>query len=255
MPNGSTTNEETLVNRCNVTWIGRSWLGAMLRLFALLGVALGAATAMALTVTPPSVTVVMGNTATVAITGANGSIRASSRDANVATASLSNVGSGSATLTVRGVAVGSTQISVRDRKSRVQVPVTVLPPTPTMSVSPTSLSLAVASTGAINVSGNVGSITAGSSNTAAVTTSVSSNVVSVRAVAVGTAVVNVSDSRSTIGVPVTVTGSGAVGSFALLAWNDLGMHCVDGKDYSVFSILPPFNNLHAQLVNACTGKP
>jgi hypothetical protein len=39
----------------------------------------------------------------------------------------------------------------------------------------------------------------------------------------------------------------------LLAWNDLGMHCVDGKDYSVFSILPPFNNLHAQLQNAVTN--
>ncbi|MCB1889323.1 MAG: hypothetical protein KDH20_17075 [Rhodocyclaceae bacterium] len=26
------------------------------------------------------------------------------------------------------------------------------------------------------------------------------------------------------------------------------MHCVDGEDYSVFSILPPYNNLHAQLV-------
>ena len=45
-----------------------------------------------------------------------------------------------------------------------------------------------------------------------------------------------------------------MGNYALLAWNDLGMHCVDGKDYSVFSILPPFNNLHAQLVNASTGK-
>jgi hypothetical protein len=31
------------------------------------------------------------------------------------------------------------------------------------------------------------------------------------------------------------------------------MHCVDGKDYSVFSILPPYNNLHAQLVNKAGG--
>ena len=37
------------------------------------------------------------------------------------------------------------------------------------------------------------------------------------------------------------------GEYTLLAWNDLGMHCVDGNDYSVFSILPPYNNLHAQL--------
>jgi hypothetical protein len=43
------------------------------------------------------------------------------------------------------------------------------------------------------------------------------------------------------------------GSYTLLAWNDLGMHCVDGKDYSVFSILPPYNNLHAQLVSKASG--
>lgn len=46
----------------------------------------------------------------------------------------------------------------------------------------------------------------------------------------------------------------ATGRYQLLAWNDLGMHCMDGKDYSVFSILPPFNNLHAQLVERATGR-
>lgn len=35
--------------------------------------------------------------------------------------------------------------------------------------------------------------------------------------------------------------------YMLTAWNDLGMHCMDGNDFSVFSILPPYNNLHAQL--------
>jgi hypothetical protein len=33
----------------------------------------------------------------------------------------------------------------------------------------------------------------------------------------------------------------------VFAFNDLGMHCID-KDFSVFSILPPFNVLHAQVV-------
>ncbi|MBK9386360.1 MAG: hypothetical protein IPN34_16230 [Planctomycetes bacterium] len=33
----------------------------------------------------------------------------------------------------------------------------------------------------------------------------------------------------------------------VLGWNDLGMHCMDG-DTSVFSILPPYNNLHAHLI-------
>jgi hypothetical protein len=49
--------------------------------------------------------------------------------------------------------------------------------------------------------------------------------------------------------PPTGTGTGSTGNYTLVAWNDLGMHCVDGKDYSVFSILPPYNNLHAHLIS------
>lgn len=33
----------------------------------------------------------------------------------------------------------------------------------------------------------------------------------------------------------------------LFAWNDLGMHCAD-SDFSIFTLLPPFNDLSAQLV-------
>ncbi|MRI83800.1 MAG: hypothetical protein C6I00_05195 [Nitratiruptor sp.] len=41
--------------------------------------------------------------------------------------------------------------------------------------------------------------------------------------------------------------------YTLLAWNDLGMHCMD-DDYSIFSILPPYNTLNAQLIKRGT-KP
>lgn len=44
-----------------------------------------------------------------------------------------------------------------------------------------------------------------------------------------------------------------LGNFVLLAWNDLGMHCID-HDYSIFSLLPPYNNLHAQVIDRTTGK-
>src|SRR5579864_3628160 len=37
-------------------------------------------------------------------------------------------------------------------------------------------------------------------------------------------------------------------SYAIIGWNDLGMHCMDG-DYSVYAILPPFNTIHAQLID------
>lgn len=49
--------------------------------------------------------------------------------------------------------------------------------------------------------------------------------------------------------PAPTTSAG----WKLVGWNDLGMHCMDGKDYSIYSILPPFNTIHAQLVNA-SGK-
>lgn len=58
------------------------------------------------------------------------------------------------------------------------------------------------------------------------------------------------------GLAMLATASVAMAAprYKLIAWNDLGMHCMDGKDYSVFSILPPYNNLHAQLVDSSTGK-
>ncbi|KJS29536.1 MAG: hypothetical protein VR64_20495 [Desulfatitalea sp. BRH_c12] len=38
----------------------------------------------------------------------------------------------------------------------------------------------------------------------------------------------------------------------VLAFNDLGMHCMD-REFSIFSILPPFNVVHAQVVLHDTG--
>ncbi|HBY06382.1 MAG TPA: hypothetical protein DEH22_00795 [Chloroflexi bacterium] len=35
--------------------------------------------------------------------------------------------------------------------------------------------------------------------------------------------------------------------YVVIGWNDLGMHCYD-KDYAVLSILPPYNNLWAQVI-------
>jgi len=41
----------------------------------------------------------------------------------------------------------------------------------------------------------------------------------------------------------------------VLAFNDLGMHCMD-REFSVFSILPPFNVVHSQVVlRDADGKP
>ncbi len=52
---------------------------------------------------------------------------------------------------------------------------------------------------------------------------------------------------------VSAIGNNFTGRYALVAWNDLGMHCMD-HDYSVFAILPPYNNLRAQLMDKATGR-
>ncbi|MBI5388543.1 MAG: PKD domain-containing protein [Verrucomicrobia bacterium] len=43
--------------------------------------------------------------------------------------------------------------------------------------------------------------------------------------------------------PLTLTAA----NNQLLGWNNLGMHCMD-SDYSVFSVLPPYNTVEAQLL-------
>jgi len=39
------------------------------------------------------------------------------------------------------------------------------------------------------------------------------------------------------------------GIMTLVGWNDLGMHCMDA-DFSVMAILPPYNTIHAQLIDS-----
>jgi hypothetical protein len=49
--------------------------------------------------------------------------------------------------------------------------------------------------------------------------------------------------------------SPATGSTVVLAANDLGMHCMD-REFSIFSILPPFNVINAQVIGHDTnGNP
>lgn len=50
-------------------------------------------------------------------------------------------------------------------------------------------------------------------------------------------------------------GGGTLTQAKVLAVNDLGMHCVD-KDFSIFSILPPYNVVQAQVITpAASGAP
>jgi len=60
--------------------------------------------------------------------------------------------------------------------------------------------------------------------------------------------------RPSASAPAGDTQVQAVASaYTLVAWSELGMHCIDGKDYSIFSVLPPYNVIHAQLLKK--GEP
>ena len=48
-------------------------------------------------------------------------------------------------------------------------------------------------------------------------------------------------------VPAPPGSSLATGPYVLLSWNDLGMHCMN-QVHATFSVLPPYNNLDAQLI-------
>jgi hypothetical protein len=55
-----------------------------------------------------------------------------------------------------------------------------------------------------------------------------------------------------LGLAIASSAMAGAGKPTLLGWNNLGMHCMD-DDYQVFSILPPFNTVNAQLIDA-SGK-
>lgn len=46
----------------------------------------------------------------------------------------------------------------------------------------------------------------------------------------------------------------ATRSYVVLGYNDLGMHCMN-QDFSQLCILPPYNNLHAQVIERGREEP
>jgi len=49
-------------------------------------------------------------------------------------------------------------------------------------------------------------------------------------------------------VAVTLAILSTTAQYRLTGWSELGMHCIDGKDYSILSVLPPYNIIRAQLM-------
>lgn len=194
-----------------------------------------------------------GERATLLVRDANGKISVTSSNSKVVKATHD-----SGQIKLEAKAKGAASIVVRDRKGSATASVTVASTsTAPLAVSPASMTLAPGGKASLTVSHASGTVRASSANAHIVVAEISNGLVMLEAKTAGATTVKVWDSKTTVNVPVTVTSGGgtpnASGTFTLLAWNDLGMHCMDG-DYSVFSILPPYNNLHAQLVNSGTNK-
>ena len=195
----------------------------------------------ALTVTPASVSVTAGDNARVTVSNADGTVRVSSANTAVATVSYA-----SGIATIHGVAAGSTTVTIRDSVTTRTVAVTVTS-TAALTVTPTSSSVIVGNTVPILVTNATGTVNVSSSNNAIATVTYNgAGSATISGVAQGTATITIADRLNSRTVTVTVVSATAA-NYVLLAWNSLGMHCIDGVDYSIFSILPPLNFLDAQL--------
>ena len=217
------------------------------------GVTVNGASTSGLTVSPSALNLTAGATGSIAVANASGTVSVKSSDSSVATVTYA-----SGTVTVKGLKTGSASIEVKDSKTSKTVALTVGGTSGTaMTASPSYLAISVGSSGKVTVANVSGALTAATSSDSSVATaSISGTTVTIKGLKAGSASVTLKDSKTSAVVQVSVASGPVttVGGYALLAWNDLGMHCVDGKDYSIFSILPPYNNLHAQLVNKSTGK-
>ncbi|MBX3667933.1 MAG: Ig-like domain-containing protein [Rhodocyclaceae bacterium] len=120
-----------------------------------------------------------------------------------------------------------------------------------LTVSPDKMTLAAKTSAKATVTYASGAVSVSTSNSAVAKATYSSGIVTVSGVAAGQAVISVRDSAQTRTIEVLVTassgGTGGTSTYAVLAANDLGMHCAD-QDYQIFSILPPFNVVHAQVI-------
>ncbi|MCX7094629.1 MAG: hypothetical protein NTY50_14445 [Methylobacter sp.] len=201
-----------------------------------------------LTISPASITVKVGATARVTVASYSGTIKVISSNTSVTTVSYAK-----GIATVKGIKPGTAKITIKDRKTSKDVSVTVVNTSPVaLTVSPSFLSFNVGLSTSIAVTNASGTVTVISSDNSVATVLYSNGTATVKGIKAGSAILTIKDSKTSRQVQVTVLKTPVppppvASNYTLLAWNDLGMHCMDGLDFSIFAILPPYNTLHAQL--------
>jgi hypothetical protein len=123
-----------------------------------------------------------------------------------------------------------------------------------LRVSASAVALTVGASTTVQVSGASGTVRVSVLSAAIASATYASGRIAITGRSAGQTKVNVSDREHTVTVAVTVSSAApppppptTSSTWRVLASNDLGMHCAD-LDYQIFSILPPFNVVHAQVV-------
>ncbi|QPK65510.1 Ig-like domain-containing protein [Methylomonas sp. LL1] len=196
-----------------------------------------------MSISPTSLALKIGETGKITVSNPSGRVSSKSSNTSVATVSYE-----SGTVKVKGIKAGSATITIKDSRSSKTASVTVSSSSSSgLTVSPSVVSLNVGNNTNVSVTNPSGTVSAQSSDSAIATASYGNGTAVITGVKAGSTTVVIRDSSTSKTVSVTVLNTTAIGNYTLLAWNDLGMHCMDGLDFSVFAILPPYNTLHAQL--------
>ena len=169
-----------------------SWLSSLF-------LPLVAVAAQALTLSPTSLSLAPGASATIEVKSVNGSVALANSNPTAVSATLV-----SGKVNVTANAAGVATLSVTDRSGTKTARVTVSAP---LGVSPGNASLSVGQSVTLTVANAIGAITIANSNVAAVGTSLSGNVITVTGKSAGSAELTVRDTRSSVKAQVTVTSS------------------------------------------------
>jgi hypothetical protein len=202
--------------------------------------------------TTTTLNMVVGKSATITLANANGTVTASTSGAVTITSNTNTQ-----VVVAAAGTPGTGSVTITDGLTTLVIPVNVYS---AVTLSPSTLSVPINWRSGLMIVGGSGSYSVANANAALLMVTPSGLT---SGSPVGTSLdllAGATPSATAVKVTVTDTVTNASASanvkvvaapldtgYRVLGWNDLGMHCMDA-DYSVFSILPPFNTFHAQLM-------
>jgi cytochrome c553 len=222
-----------------------AWLAVLITAFMAVSI-------QAATVSPSSLTVLVGQSATVSVGSIRGTLSFSTSNPGVFTATKISSTSTSASIKVTGVGAGTATLSVKDNSGTKSVTVMAKAP---MTVSPATVLIAVGGTSTLTISNpwSTNISLSYSSTYIGATRSGNSITVTGKSVATNTPL-KISDGKTTITVYVTVTSAASSGlNGRLLASNCFQCHGTNGSGGFDRLIGKSSSELYSELHKFATG--